>query len=206
MRIGNILERLCLCLCFGLWFLLVSGWVVADEVWLKDNESRFDVSYRLNGAAVTGYRKVMLDPLSVWYADQTDQARVAANVTALQERFGQVFSETLQANGFVLVDNPGEAVLCLHVEIVDLRVNDHSAQQLSWSERFSFPVAPGHMTLVAEVRDTETGDVLLRVADQEDAVESGDLWSLVDQIFAGWAGDIAATLQPSTSGDLLAQR
>ena len=205
MRIGSILERLCLCLCFGLWFLLVSGWAVADGVWLKDNESRFDVSYRLSGAAVTGYRNVMLDPLSVWYADQTDEARAAANVATLQEHFSQVFSETLQANGFVLVDDPGEAVLCLHVEIVDLRVNDHSTRQLAWSERFSFPVAPGHMTLVAEVRDTGTGDVLLRVADQEDAVESGDLWSLVDQIFAGWAGDIAATLQTPT-GDLLAQR
>jgi hypothetical protein len=205
MRIGTFLERLVLCLCFGLWLLLVSGWAVAEEVWLRDAQAPFDLSYRLGDADLSGYQKVLLDPLSVWYAEQSAPELLAGNVIALQRRFARVFGETLAANGFLLVDEPGDSVLRLHVELVDMRVNRHTPEQIAWGQRFKFPVTPGHMTLVAEVRSGATGEVVLRIADQDDGGEKGDRWALVDEIFESWAQGIAATLHTPAKTNLVAQ-
>ena len=201
MRAGTMLERMALGLCFGLWLLLLSGWALGGEVWEPTNDGRFDQAYRLNQADVSGFKRVLLDPLSVWYAAQEG---APGRVAELQCRFAAVFGARLEAHGFQLVDDPGESVLRLHVELVDMRINQPTSAQLAWSERFAFNVAPGHMTLVAEIRDTSTGAVLLRIADQDDAAAGGDPWPLVDEIFAGWADGIAATLRAPAAGALLA--
>ncbi len=206
MRIGTVLERLGLWLCFGLWLFLVSGWAAAGDIWVQDAASGFDQAYRLTDADLGGYQGVLLDPLSVWYAQRGESDVLQRNVTQLQKHFARVFYETLDSSGFLLVDEPGDGVLCLHVELVDMRVTGHTPEQVAWSDRFAFGVMPGHMTLVAEVRDTATGDVLLRIADQDDAGEAGDVWALVDEIFADWATSIAATLQAPAEPRLVARQ
>lgn len=158
--------------------------------------------YIREGATLAGYRKVLLDPVQVafdksWSKDRRevrkeDRERIRQD---LAEEFRDVFTEELQERGdYEVVTEAAPDVLRVTAAIVDLYV---TAPDVSHAGNVkSYTVSAGRMTLIAELRDTESGAILARVADRKEASEFNHFqWTTrasntadARRILRSWAG------------------
>lgn len=158
--------------------------------------------YIREGATLAAYRKVMLDPVQVafdkqWSRDRRDiDAQERERIRHdLAEEFREVFTEELeQSGGYEFVADAGPDVLRVTAAIVDLYV---TAPDVATAGRTkSYTVSAGRMTLIAELRDTESGAILARVADRKEASSSthfqwttrGSNTADARRILKSWAG------------------
>ncbi|HEY0685652.1 MAG TPA: DUF3313 family protein [Steroidobacter sp.] len=131
--------------------------------------------YIREGATLAGYRKVILDPVHVafdkdWSKDRRDidaddRERI---LNGLAEEFREVFTEELERSGdYEVVTDAAPDVLRVTAAIVDLYV---TAPDVARPGRtYTYTVSSGRMTLIAELRDSETRAILARVADRKEA-------------------------------------
>ena len=135
-----------------------------------------DVAYARPGVSLAPYRRVLLRPVDIHF--QRNWQRTAAQSTGsrIQQRdfqhvaddlSGVVRSEVareLERGGFTVVDAPGPDVLQIDLRVVELFLNapdfPGAAQTRSYSQSF------GEMTLVADLRDSASGDLLMSVLDR----------------------------------------
>jgi hypothetical protein len=147
-----------------------------------------DAAYKRPGADLNKYRKVMLDPVQVAFDPSWDPKRTGSSLPLsaedrerirreLAELFMQVFSEELTKDGGApLVTSPGPDVLRLSTGLADVYVNAPDTNEPGRSR--TYVMSAGHATLVAEVRDSESGAILGRLFDQREASNTGMLqWS-----------------------------
>lgn len=131
--------------------------------------------YIREGATFAGYGKVMIDPVQVafdksWSRDRRDiredeRERIRKG---LADEFRKVFTEVLEEGGsYQIVDAGGPDVLRVTAAIIDLYVTAPDVQTAGRNRTYT--VSAGRMTLVAELRDTESGAILARVADRKEA-------------------------------------
>jgi hypothetical protein len=141
-----------------------------------------DLVYAKPGSSLSGYAKVLLRPIDVafrrnWEKQSAPGSRIpikAADSQRIKDRLSALVrdevSRELVAGGYQIVDAPGDDVLDVKMSIVDLNV---AAPDLQTAGRVtSFAVSAGEMTLVAELRDSATGDIIMRVFDRTLAHES----------------------------------
>ncbi len=181
--------------------------------WQQINHPSLDFLFVRPAADSTGYRSVIIDPLSIWYSNDSalTAQEVESNLAELRLRFHGAFEQALKNSGYEVVDVPGHDVLRLHVEIIDLGVDRATANANPWRDRFLFRVLPGHITLVAELADSTTGEVLLRMADLDDSVggrfttDIVTAWDNVDIAFNMWSAMISQTISHGrANGGMLA--
>ena len=147
-----------------------------------------DAAYRRPGADLNKYRKVMLDPVQVAFDPDWDPKRTGSNLKLsaedrerirreLGELFMQVFSEELTKDGGApLVTIAGPDVLRLSTGLADVYVNAPDTMEPGRSR--TYVMSAGHATLVAEIRDSESGAILGRLFDQRETSNTGMLqWS-----------------------------
>lgn len=167
---------------------------------VKVQNSRVDSVYAAPGLSLAKYRRVMLDNVDVAFRHdwQTRHPQIAADeVSAIRygatSLFRVEFSNALEKGGYPVVDKPGPDVLRVNASIVDL---DFVAPNAGASPSQSFVVSSAEMSLVAELRDSQSGAMLARVADQKRGRSYGNL-QVADQktntaearaAFAAWAG------------------
>lgn len=131
--------------------------------------------YIREGATLAGYSKVMIDPVQVafdksWSRDRRDiredeRERIR---TELADEFREVFTEVLEeGDSYQIVDTVGPEVLRVTAAIIDLYVTAPDVDRAGRNKTYT--VSAGRMTLVAELRDTESGAILARVADRKEA-------------------------------------
>lgn len=150
-----------------------------------------DRAYSKHGVSLAAYAKVKLDPVEVSFAKGWDPDKtgtrfklspkerqdiadgVARNVT-------EAFAKTLQAkSSYQLTDAPGADVLRVKARIVDLIVN---APDIMTSGRTrTYTLSTGSMTLVAELYDSQTNEVLARVADHRES-RFNEMWTLTNSV------------------------
>jgi hypothetical protein len=131
-------------------------------------------AYVLPGADIARYNKVMLDPIGVSFAknwtpkgsfkevSESDRELIKQKIGALAE---QTFAETLSKNdGYPVVEQPGPDVMRITAELTDIFVNAPESSEPGLSS--SYTKGAGRMTLVAELRDSETGALFARVVDK----------------------------------------
>ena len=182
--------------------------------WQQIDHPSLDFLYVRPAVDFTGYHNVIIDPVSIWYSNDSalTAQEVESNLDELRLRFHGAFEQALENSGYEVVDVPAHDTLRLHVEIIDLGVNRATANVNPWRDSFLFRVLPGHITVVAELADSTTGEVLLRVADLGDSV--GDrfttdimtAWENVDVAFDMWSAMISQTISHGrTNGDMLAE-
>ena len=94
-------------------------------------------------------------------------------------------------------------MLVIHVELIDLKSSPATDQVLDWATGFRFRVAPGHLTLVAELRDGGDDRVVARLADLEDPQGERELWSSVGRSLASWGEVLAATMVTRSTENLV---
>lgn len=83
--------------------------------------------------------------------------------STLANEIRRVLSDTLARGGYKLVDEDGEDVLRVQAAIVNLYITAPSAAAPGRSR--NFVANTGQMTLVAELRDSVTGQLLARAVD-----------------------------------------
>ncbi|HWS78046.1 MAG TPA: DUF3313 family protein [Thermomonas sp.] len=142
-----------------------------------------DVVYARPGSSLAGYTKVLLKPVEV--AFRRDWGRPAAGTPGgrvrsedaqrIRERLTAVMAEetlkVLAEGGYAVVDAPGDDVLEVDGAIRDLFITAPDIPSASFTRVYS--VSAGEMTLVAELRDSVSGETLMRVYDHAYARESG---------------------------------
>jgi hypothetical protein len=171
-----------------------------------------DLLYVRPGATLAGYKRVRLEPLQVAFDKNWDPNRSRSGTNrltaadfekikkALAEEFAKVCESELAKGGYVLVKESGDEVLDVQPFVVDLYIAAPDKPQAGRS--YTYTADPGHMTLVAELRDSETNQILARVVDKRSASTSGmyQLSTSVSnmgaarQIIARWASALRNAL------------
>jgi hypothetical protein len=134
------------------------------------------------GVSFAEYDKVLLKPVSVAFRrgwlmtplpgsrdriSKADASRIKDRLAALMQ---QEVAAELGSSGYKLTDSPGDDVLEVNMSIVDLFIAAPDVRNSTHTSTYA--VSAGEMSLVAELRDSVSGDVLARVFDHASAQET----------------------------------
>lgn len=182
-----------------------------DGLELRKSEN-VDRLYLRPGASLSGYKKVRLEPLQVEFDKNWDpnRGRVGSSrLTAkdfetikktLAEAFAQVSAEQLAKGGYDLVKDPGDDVLDVTPLIMNLYIV--APDKPTAGRGRTYTSEAGQMTLVAEMRDSDTGTILARVVDSR-KMGSSTTWRITNSvtnlgeakyIIQGWASALRRAL------------
>ncbi|HEY2678180.1 MAG TPA: DUF3313 family protein [Steroidobacteraceae bacterium] len=142
-----------------------------------------DMAYALPGATLSGYKQVMIDPVNVlfaknWKPQETgsrrdlstnDVERIRSNVAKLVH---DTFIDELKKGGYTVAAAPGPDVLEVRPGIINLYVT--APDTMSAGRSRTYTTSAGEMTLVAELADSVTGQVIVRVLDRYRARDTGN--------------------------------
>jgi hypothetical protein len=97
--------------------------------------------------------------------------------SGLSDLFHDVFTEELSANGgYKMTDSTGEDVMLIKPRIVDLDIHAPDTPQAGVSR--SFTEQAGRMTLMLEIYDSLSGDLIAKLSHRQDAPRHGYMqWS-----------------------------
>jgi len=163
--------------------------------------------YLLPNADFRGYTKVMLDPAEVafrkdWQRDVNSGTRSLSGdvgdrharkmLDEAQKRFDREFAEAFRKAGYEIVTEPGEDVLRVSLGLLNLDVQAPDTMAAARSRSYSREA--GHATLVVQVKDSLSGQLLGRAVDSQWAGDTGpylrnQTTNIADfeQLFAQWA-------------------
>ena len=143
-------------------------------------------------AEIVAYRSVMIDPVEVSFARNWDPNRggrsqlgrlnaddMAAIQTGVADLFRETFRAELERGGYQLVDVAGPDTLRVTAAIVDLYITAPDTMSAGRSRTYS--ANAGRMTLVAELRDSMTGEILARAVDARSARSTGT-WNITNRV------------------------
>lgn len=149
------------------------------------------------GPAATVHDKVYLEPVSVWYPSESKDGETSAN--ALRTQATKHFRHAVSARGIELLEEPAGESLIVRIQYIDLTAAPLVAETVEWAKQFRFRVKPGYLTIVAEVRDGATGQVVMRIADLQDRYRvQSDVITAVDLALQHWSDFIVASIsEPS---------
>jgi len=139
-----------------------------------------DQVYARKGADLSGYKKIVLDPIEVSFSRNWDPHPTGTPISAQEKQeirqglahvLSDEFKTELGRSGrYQVVDAPAEDALRIKADIRDLYIN---APDVFRPGRVrSYTVSTGEMTLVAELRDAASGDLIARVIDRRRDPES----------------------------------
>ncbi len=159
----------------------------AAKQWSDDGLARvtvkgLDAVYARPGTSVGQYPKIRLAPVSVSF--RRDWGRTSAGSTRarvrpedaqrIRDELAALVREQmvveLAAGGYQLVDQPGDDVLELDARIVNLYIQAPKLET-NPAER-TYAVSAGEMSLVAELRDSSSGETAMRIFDRTEARET----------------------------------
>jgi len=151
---------------------------------VRVNSKQIDHLYKLPEANFSGYKRVRLDPIEVefdknWKPNESERSpsRRLTNSDlekikkTLAEEFRKVFTEELAKNGYPVVDQDGDDVLRVSAAIANLYIT--APEKMSAGRSRTYTTNAGHMTLVAELRDSVTGKLMARAVDSVQARDTG---------------------------------
>lgn len=144
----------------------------------RTTSKKVDEFYLRPGASFTAYRRVLLNPVDVsfarlWARSHRDvDARETAKLrTELGKLASAEFSRQLERGngGYPVVTVAGPDVLEVRASIVNLDIRAPDIQDST--VRHSYVLSAGEGTLIAELRDSQTGTLLARVVDRREMRE-----------------------------------
>ena len=151
---------------------------------VRVNSKQIDHLYKLPEADFSGYKSVRLDPIEVEFdknwkpnaSERSPSARLSNEdiekiKKTLAEEFRKVFTEELTRNGYPVVSEDGDDVLRVSAAIVNLYIT--APEKMSAGRSRTYTTNAGHMTLVAELRDSVTGKLMARAVDSVQARDTG---------------------------------
>lgn len=180
-------------------------------------KSVMDEAYIKPDIDLSGYTKIMIDPVSVSYkrkppppaasmrasGSRSNFALTDQQMEQLTQLFHEAFVEAMTKNAsWEVVESPGTDVLRIEAALIDLVVKVPTRP--TTGQTYYFVSEIGEVTLVAEIRDSQSREILARVADRSliKPAGSGDLAFTtgvsaradVRRLFDAWAGLIRTGL------------
>ena len=148
----------------------------------KIKVSGIDLAYALPGATLAGYSRVMIEPVEVsfdknWKPDKPGTRSTLSSDEQQNIRSGvakivhDAFVRELGKGGYSVVSAAGPDVLLVKPKIIDLYVNAPDVMTPGRSRTYT--MSAGRMTLVAELADSDSGEVIARVLDRHEGREIG---------------------------------
>jgi Protein of unknown function (DUF3313) len=147
-----------------------------------------ELAYVRPGVNLAQYSKVILDPVQVAFAKDWKPEQTASHLRVSQEDRDRIkndlaklaadtIKDTLsKKDGYPIVEAAGPDVMRLSTALVDVYINAPDVQSPGRSR--TYVMNAGRMTLVAELRDSETGALFARVLDAREARDNmGMTWS-----------------------------
>jgi hypothetical protein len=143
-----------------------------------------ELAYAKPGATLASYKRVKLDPVEVSFDKSWDPTKTGSNLKVssserenilngvaklVQEEFAR---EIQGKSGYRLTEESGDDVLRVKINIVNLYVSAPESDSSPGRSR-TYVVSAGQMTLVAELSDSKSGDVIARVVDRREARSTG---------------------------------
>jgi hypothetical protein len=135
-----------------------------------------DLVYVKPGADLSVYRRIWLRPVQVSFQRDWARAQERATGSRVRPRDLQKIRDDLSTvvraevmrelgnDGYAFADAPGEDVLELEVRVTELYLN--SADLPSANMVRNYTMSFGRMNLVADLRDSVTGDAVMRILDR----------------------------------------
>jgi hypothetical protein len=159
------------------------------EGFVRVDSRNLDHVYVLPGADFGSYTRVRLDPVEVSFSERwdpntnrtrsrsTQRTMSDQDIERLRSNVATAFEETLKdelrRGGYALIQGNAPDALAVTPMIVNLYVTAPSAQQRPGTR--TYIANTGHMTLVAEMSDSVTGEPLARVIDTRQGRRTGTL-------------------------------
>ncbi len=151
-----------------------------------------------------------------WQEDYNDNAPMNAKVTdadmeriknEIAEQFVDVFNEVLTKDGYEVTKETGKDVVVLRPMIVNLVVNSPDLGGAAGVSRGAVASA-GQMTLILELYDSVTSDIVARIIDSQAAREQGGFQiatasankAAANLILRDWANRLAKALGAEQKG------
>jgi hypothetical protein len=142
-----------------------------------------DMAYALPGATLAGYTQFMIEPVAVQFArnwkptvpgtnrrlSSDEQEKIRSGVAKIVY---DTFIDELKRGGYTLATTAGPDVLDVKPIIVNLYVT--APEVMTAGRTRTFTASAGEMTLVAELADSETGQVVARFLDRRQARSTGN--------------------------------
>lgn len=182
MRTAGLLAAAFLCL-----WSVVAAAASPPETWdgLERRKAKgIDLLYVRPGAEFKAYRSLVLDPVQVAFDKNWDPNKdvrgasgrlSAADMQEIREKMGsefrRIFGEQLAAAGYDVVAKPLEDTLQVTAALADVYINAPDA--MTAGRTTTYTMNAGRMTLVMELRDGPTGQLLARVVDRHVGNETG---------------------------------
>jgi hypothetical protein len=151
-----------------------------------------DAVYRRPEARMSTYSKVLLRPIEVQFAKNWDPSKDGSALyrmnepdrekikTELADLFHETFKKELEKGNYPLVTTAAPDVVEIQAAIVNLYINapDVSMDYAGRSKVYTSDA--GHMTLIIQLHDSVTGQLLARAYDHRAA--SGDMWQWTNSV------------------------
>jgi Protein of unknown function (DUF3313) len=144
-----------------------------------------DAVYKRPEATLTAYSKVLLHPVEVQFAKNWDPGSQGSALykmnepdrekikTELAEVFAEVFKRDLEKGGYALVNESGPDVLEVRAAIVNLYINAPDVDTAGRTKVYT--TEAGEMTLILQLHDSVTHQLLARAFDRRTGGQSG-MW------------------------------
>lgn len=141
-----------------------------------------DAVYMRPNADLAKYRRLLVRDVDIsfssgWERNQSGYPWNGADSERIKRELSELFAETVRRElqtegGYEIVNEPGPDVLEVRPRIIDLYINapDVSRDQPGIVRQYT--TSAGRMTLVAELRDSLTGEVLARAYDKREDMRS----------------------------------
>ena len=180
--------------------------------------ARVDSLYVAPGLSLARYGRVQIDTVDVAFKHdwQARHPEVSADEVAMIRHgaaslFRAEFTRELEKGGYAVIDKSGADVLRVTASIVDLDIVSGSSADPAARQ---YIVSAADMSLVSELRDSQSGAMLARVADRTRGRNQGNL-QLTGQAsqaadaraaFATWAGYLREALDDARKAETAAQQ
>jgi Protein of unknown function (DUF3313) len=158
-----------------------------DGLERRDSKS-LDAVYVRPNVQFKAYKSVRLDPVSVAFDKNWDPNRDARGASRLSssdiqrireelaKSFRKVFAERLGKDGYALVDADADDVLRVQAGLINVYIN--APDTMSAGRSRTYVMDAGRMTVVMQLADSVSGQLLARVVDTKQASSYGRLqWS-----------------------------
>lgn len=147
----------------------------------KTEVKGLDLVYKRPDASLAGYTKVLLKPASVsfrrnWERTAADGRRIRSEDAqrikdGLATLLHDEMAKELASGGYAVVESTGDDVLEVGVSIVDLYITAPDVPTASMTRTYALSV--GEMTMIAELRDSASSDLIARIYDHAAGREFG---------------------------------
>jgi Protein of unknown function (DUF3313) len=141
-----------------------------------------DLAYAVPDATLAGYKSVIIDPVSVSFSKNWKPKVTGSNRSLSSDELQKIrdgvakavydsFAQELGKGGYTIVTEAGPDVLRVKPAIINLYANAPDVPTAGRSRVYT--VSAGEMTLMAELVDSATNEVIARVLDRYESRNTG---------------------------------